>query len=483
MNQRKFILNLILIIVVNLMVKPLYIFGIERNIQNLIGAADYGLFYSLFNLSFIISILLDPGITNYNNRHIAQNEHLLSSSFSTISSAKLFLSFVYLIFIGIYGIVVNFNSIEWSMLIMLAFGQIFNSFTLYNRSNLAGLHKFQADTFVSILDKLLMILLCIPVIYLGYYKSQFSIFNFITIQTISLLGAAIVSFMLVLKHTSSFNLKFSFSGLKKILSESYPYAILAMLMLIYTKADTVLLKELNANGNEEVGIYAAAYRLIDALNMIAVLFAGLLYPIFSKMIKEKLDIEPLTKIAFSLLVIPSIVFALYSIFYAEEIMRLLYIHNISESTAIFKILIIAFVFICNGYIFGTLLTANGSIKLLNQISIFGVFVNCLLNILIIPTYGAIGSAYISLLTFVLVTSTQLIISFKKFRFSIRISYILRALFSLILVFFIAYISLSLDFNWLWKYFAGMGISIIILMISRLVPLKQLTLLIKQDKIV
>jgi O-antigen/teichoic acid export membrane protein len=483
MSQRKFILNLLLIIVVNLMVKPLYIFGIERNIQNLIGAADYGLFYSLFNLTFIISILLDPGITNYNNRHIAQNEHMLSSSFSSIISAKLLLTLVYLIFIAIYGLIVHFNSVEWSILGMLAFGQIFNSFTLYNRSNLAGLHKFQADTFISILDKLILILLCIPVLYLGYYKAQFSIYSFISLQTISLLGAAIFSFLLVYKHTSSFKLKFSYVGLKKIVIESYPYAILAMLMLIYTKADTVLLKELIPNGNEEVGIYAAAYRLIDALNMIAVLFAGLLYPIFSKMIKEKVDIEPLTKIAFALLVIPSMVLAMFSVFYADEIMKLLYIHNISESAAIFKVLIIAFIFICNGYIFGTLLTANGSIRLLNKIALLGVITNIILNIILIPHYGAIGSAFVSLFTFTIVTSTQLFFSFRTFQLSLRFNYLIRAIISLILIFSIAYLSLSLDFNWLWKYLIGMGISIIILMISRLVPLKQLTILIKQDKIV
>ena len=481
--QRKFILNLILIILVNLMIKPLYIFGIERNIQNLVGAADYGLFYSLFNLSFILSIILDPGITNYNNRHIAQNEHLLSSSFSNIISLKIFLTIIYIVFISIYALILNFNAQEWYLISLLVLGQILNSFTLYNRSNLAGMQLFKTDTFISILDKLLMIIICAPIIYFGFGITQFNIVTFITIQTFSFMGAAIISFFYVKKHTSFFKIHLNWEKSISIIKESYPFAILALLMLVYTKADTVLLKEIHKNGNEEVGVYAAAYRLIDALNMIAVLFSGLLYPIFARMIKEKHNIEGLVKTSFSLLVLPSAVFALFSFFYAENIMQMLYVTNVNSAAKIFQILIIGFVFICNGYIYGTLLTANGNIRLLNKIALFGVLVNIILNIIFIPLYGALGSAYVSVLTFFIVTSAQLYFCHHYFGIKVKLSYLIRALLSLIAILLICYLSIKLNFNWLGKYALGIFFSIIILIISRLLPIKQLTILVKQDKIV
>ncbi len=476
--QRKFILNLILIILVNLMIKPLYIFGIERNIQNIVGAADYGLFYSLFNLSFILSIILDPGITNYNNRHIAQNEHLLSTSFSNITSLKIFLTFVYFVFITIYAFVLKFNTEEWYLISLLVIGQILNSFTLYNRSNLAGMQLFKTDTFISILDKLLMIIVCVPIVYFGVGTTNFNIATFITLQTFSFFGAAIISFFYVKKHTNFFKIQLNWANSISILKESYPFAILALLMLIYTKADTVLLKEIHKNGNEEVGIYAAAYRLIDALNMIAVLFSGLLYPIFARMIKEKQNIEGLVKTSFSLLVLPSAVFALFSFLYAENIMQLLYTNNVDDAAKIFKILIVGFVFICNGYIYGTLLTANGNIRLLNKIAFIGVLINIMLNIVFIPFYGALGSAYVSVFTFFIVTSSQLYFSHKKFEIRVKLSYILRSLLSLIVITLICYVSMKLNFNWLSKYAIGIFLSILILILSRLLPIKQLTLLIK-----
>lgn len=479
--QRKFLLNLILIIVINLMIKPLYIFGVELHVQNLLGSESYGLYYSLFNLSFIFSFIIDPGITNYNNRHIAQNVHLLSNSFSKISITKIILSLIYCLAIAVYALSIGYNSYEWKLCGLLVFGQIFNSFTLYNRSNLAGLHFFKTDTFISILDKLIMIVLCAPVVFFGLFRDVFDIRFFVLLQTLSFAGSAVVSFYFVKKHTEFFTFKITIDDIKEILKNSYPYAILASLMLIYTKSDTVLIKELYPNGNEQVGIYAAAYRLIDALNMIAVLFSGLLYPIFSRMIKEKEDINALVKTAFSILVLPSIILAIFSSMNANGILIFLSDNHAEESADVFRIIIYSFIFICNGYVFGTLLTANGNIRLLNQIALAGVILNIALNIIYIPTYGAMASAYISIITFGFVTTMQMIYAFKYFNFKLNINSLTMGILSSILIFIVYYFVNHIDINWMYKLIIGSVLSILILWFCRLLPFRALSTLIKGSR--
>jgi len=59
------------------------------------------------------------------------------------------------------------------------------------------------------------------------------------------------------------------------------------------------------------------------------------------------------------------------------------------------ILIFAFLFISTTYIFGTLLTANGSLKQLNILAAITVFMNIGLNLLLIPRFKAEGAAYAS----------------------------------------------------------------------------------------
>lgn len=476
--QRKFLLNLILIIIINLMIKPLYIFGVELHVQNLLGSESYGLYYSLFNLSFIFSIIIDPGITNYNNRHIAQNEHLLSASFSKISVTKFILSGLYIISLTIYAILLGFNTYEWQLCGLLVLGQIFNSFTLYNRSNLAGMHLFKTDTLISILDKLIMIALCAPILLFGLFKNAFDIRTFVMLQTLSFAGSAIISFYFVKKHTHFFTFNITRPEIIQILKNSYPYAILASLMLIYTKADTVLIKEFYPSGNKEVGIYAAAYRLIDALNMIAVLFSGLLYPIFAKMIKDKQEVKQLVKTAFSILVLPSIILAIFAAMNANNILAFLSDNHAEESADVFRIIIFSFVFICNGYVFGTLLTANGNIRLLNKIALIGVLLNFTLNILYIPMYGAIASAYISILTFGFVTTTQMVYSFKYFKFKLNIKSLVMSVLAFCLISLVYYFFDHIDIFWAYKLLFGMLSSIIILWFCRLLPFRELSALIK-----
>ena len=69
--KREFILNLALLIAVNALVKPIYIFGIDRNIQNLVGSDSYGVYYALINFTFLGVVINDLGIQNFNAREIA----------------------------------------------------------------------------------------------------------------------------------------------------------------------------------------------------------------------------------------------------------------------------------------------------------------------------------------------------------------------------------------------------------------------------
>lgn len=473
--QRKFLTNLILIICVNLLIKPIYLFGVDRGIQNTLGSSSYGMYYALFNLSYIFSIFLDLGITNYNNRHIAQHEYLLTKYFTNISVIKLILSLFYFILLFIFAVFIGkYPPGELRLLSILLFGQIFNSYILYNRSNFAGLHLFKTDTLISVLDKVLMLLFCAPFLLITSLKQNLSIELFAFLQTFSFLTTALVSFYLIKKHTNAIRFKFNLSIFKVILKESYPYAILASLMVVYTKADTIILKEFHQKGNEEVGIYAAAYRLIEALNMIAILFAGLLYPIFSKMIKQKSNLNEMIKISVSLLVIPVTFFSISAYFYRYEIIHLLYKNHIAESSEVFGILIFSLIPICNSYIFGTLLTANGNIRLLNYNAAIGVVLNIVLNCLFVPRYGAQAAATISLITLICITIIQTYFSFTLLKINYKIRILLKFLGLIILTFLLNMSASFLNIPWVIKLFGALIVAYTITIWLKLLPLKKIS---------
>ncbi|MFM7234257.1 MAG: hypothetical protein ACKOZM_06670, partial [Flavobacteriales bacterium] len=67
--NKTFVSNLLMLIGVNLLIKPFYLLIIEAQVQERIGAENFGLYFALLNISFILNILPDLGITNWNNRN------------------------------------------------------------------------------------------------------------------------------------------------------------------------------------------------------------------------------------------------------------------------------------------------------------------------------------------------------------------------------------------------------------------------------
>ena len=93
-----------------------------------------------------------------------------------------------------------------------------------------------------------------------------------------------------------------------------------------------------------------------------------------------------------------------------------------------------FVAIATTYIFGTLLTANGNLRVLNQIAIGGMLLNLVLNFILIPKYEALGSAYASLITQFLIILFQLFVVRSVFKLNMNVKFLVSLGIYLILLF-------------------------------------------------
>ena len=199
MSQKKFVTNLALLLFLNLLIKPFWILGIDREVQNLVGEKEYGLYFALFNLSLVMNILLDVGISNFNNRNISQHSFLLNKHLSSLVVLKFMLAVLYSLLLLAVGLVLQYDERKLWMLVGLGFNQFLLSFILYLRSNIQGLHLFKIDSFISILDRLLMILLCGGLLLSHTYRQSFTVEHFIWIQTLCYVITAFFTFVVVLK--------------------------------------------------------------------------------------------------------------------------------------------------------------------------------------------------------------------------------------------------------------------------------------------
>ena len=110
--QKKFITNLGFLLVLNFLIKPFYILGIDAEIINRVGAESYGVYFTLFNFSFLFNIVLDLGINNYSTTTLAKSEHLLAKFFSRLLSLKILLLGVYVLLTLLMGLVWGYSNYE-----------------------------------------------------------------------------------------------------------------------------------------------------------------------------------------------------------------------------------------------------------------------------------------------------------------------------------------------------------------------------------
>ena len=443
--RKKLLSGLFWILLANLIVKPLWLLGIEVGVQNAVGTEMYGFYFGIFNITYIFNILLDLGITNFNTRNIARHPRLIDKHLPAILGIKLLLLGLYLLVTFSVGLLLGYGSLQFRLLAWLTLNQFLSSLILYLRSNFEGLLLFKWDSLLSILDRLLMIVICGMMLWGwrgGAAAGGFTIFHFVYAQTAAYLVTAIVACTVLARRTGLRRLRLNIPFTVVIIKKSLPFALLVLLMASYNRIDPILLQKLSqpGTGDYNAGIYAGAFRLLDALTMIAYLFSVPLLPVFSKMTKADAlahgngELRNTVRLVFSLIMVFALTAACTLACIDDELMELLYDGNTGDYASVFRILVFGIIPISVTYVFGTLLTAGGKLRQLNIFAATSLAVNIVVNILLIPRFGAVGSAWAGLSAQVLMAATQLVAALYLFKIPLSGGFILKlSLFALSVV--------------------------------------------------
>ena len=473
--RKKFAGNLLLLIFANLLVKPFWIFGIDRVVQNRVQPEEYGTYFALLNFSYLFGIVLDFGLNNFNNRAVSRHPSRLATYLPNLMVLKFGLSFLYFLVAFASAAAWGYSMLQIKMLALLALNQVILSYILYLRSNLTALHLFKIDSVVSVLDRLLAIGFCGYFLYMPIYAhTDFNINYFICSQTVALLITAMVAFVAIQGRTA-YQLKlWRWRYVRAILMKSAPFAMLGLLMTIYYRIDSIMLERMY--GPAENYTYGQSYRLLDAINQFGYLFGVPLLPLFAGMIRRREDIKDLLSFSAVLMFLFSGCAAILCAFFSHEIMHLLYTHVSGYSSNIFSLLMISFIPISSVYIFGTLLTAYGSMKVLNIIAIAGIVVNVILNLLLIPPYGAMGTTIATLITQMVVAGFHIYAANVTFKIKWEWSLLLRLGTFSVLGIVASWMLSRVPMMWMLRLGINGAVLVVLIFVLRLLPLEVLKML-------
>src|SRR6218665_2157406 len=166
--QKLFLKGLGITLLLNLLVKPATIFLVDIRMQNILGKTSYGNFAAILNFTFLFSMLLDMGITNYMTKTIAQYPHLLRKYANRLFTLRLLLIAVYAIWTIILFYITNMDKHYAWILFCLIIYQISTITVNYVRAYTGGLLKFGLDAVLSVVERTIYFVLGLCLLY-GFF--------------------------------------------------------------------------------------------------------------------------------------------------------------------------------------------------------------------------------------------------------------------------------------------------------------------------
>lgn len=251
--------------------------------------------------------------------------------------------------------------------------------------------------------------------------------NGILIATVSSAAVNFLLHYLLACHYITIKPEFNWSVWKKIIGKSWPLAITIILNLIYLRADTLVLSLFKSNA--EVGLYGAAYRVIDVLTTIPFMFAGIILPILTSawLAGNKDYFKNVLQKSFDFMAMLAVPLIVGSQLLGHPIMRFVAGSDFAASGDILKYLIIAVAAIFLGTIFSHAVIALDKQKKLIWFYVFTSLSSLTAYFILIPKYSYYGAAGVTIYSEVLIAIFSIICVYKYSRFKPNLKTLFKSL--------------------------------------------------------
>ncbi|MFH1536964.1 MAG: flippase [Patescibacteria group bacterium] len=377
-------------------------------IARYLGDEMYGKFSFAMSLVGILVVVADFGMGVLLIREVARKKELTKKYLENILVLKMFFSVIAYGLIYLCLIILQKDEITVQLTILAGIFIVINSFELLFYTVFRAWEKMKFEAITKIIYDFSLLGIGMLFIWKGF-SAQMLMTSYIIATCISF----IISFTFIRKYFTKFKLEFDFSFSKKILKQSWPFALSSIFIILYFKIDTVMLSSMRSD--QEVGWYNAAYNLVFALFMIPTVFDIIFYPILSKAFSNKSEFKYVCKKLFTYAICIAIPAGLLVFFLREPLVNIIYADKYPLAIPILGILVWSFIINFINRFHFIINSANLQILITKQMAL-GVLLNIGLNFFLIPKYGTIGAAWATVaaeILGILVLSYYALIKYRK----------------------------------------------------------------------
>jgi O-antigen/teichoic acid export membrane protein len=382
MSNKRIAKNFVLILLAE-SVRSVFQFFFIKRLTNTLSNESYGEYLSVFNTISLLYIIIHFGLEMYGTREIAKNPEKASVIIGDILQIRIILFFITLGILFLYlnaGLGIASNYFYYFAAIKLLGDAILINWFFQ------GIEDFKTLAY----RQMLLFPLMLGSLYL-FVNYENDLFNAILVNSITYLS---LSILLIITYLRKAKIHFSinFNRWKTIINQSFPMGIMFFMVIIYTRSDIELIKQLIPNSAYKVSLYGATVALITIAAMVSSLLQQVFFPRISRTNDKEFQGKVLSYY-FDISLLVGVLFTLLIYTFPSELLLLQFKSSYLEAESLlkffaFKIMLIYFVVSLS-----TPFLANGQQKIVMVITIFSALLNIIGNLVLIPIYDIYGAAY------------------------------------------------------------------------------------------
>jgi O-antigen/teichoic acid export membrane protein len=362
-----------------------------------LGPKDFGLYSYVLSFAWLFASFSSLGLESISTREIVKHPDRRNEINGTVFFLRLAGGIVALVVTGITLTIIGEETYT-SILILIFSGsfilQAFTAIEYYFRGIVKAKYNAYALSASVILSSALKVI---------FILQKASIIYFVIAATAEYLFLAIGLVIVYRQNNLSiFNWKYSKAWASSLLKDSWPLALSGIVVMIYMRIDQVMIK--NMMSDEAVGYYAAAVRLCEAWYFIPVTLCNAIFPaiVNAKNVSEAFYNNRMQKL-YDLLTWLAIAIAIPVTIFSSLIIQLLFGSDFADASPVLTIYIWAGVAVFLGVASSQYLINENLTKLSFMRTLIGMILNVILNFILIPSYGIVGSAVATLVSYTVVT--------------------------------------------------------------------------------
>ncbi len=360
-----------------------------------LGPADLGKYYFAISFTTIFAIFIDLGLANVIIREVAKEGSKAGRLLANILGLKLPLAFLSLL---IAVVIINFSHpdpLVKTLVYISCISMVLDSFTSTFFAVVRGFHNLKYESIASIVFQIIVLIVGYGALLLGY-----GLVAAMSALALASLYNFFYSFWVTARRIK---LKISLAWDKELLKDiariAWPFAVYAIFQRFYTYSDSVLLAFFA--GDEQVGLYQVAFKIIFALQFLPLAFTASLYPALSAYWQyNRSQLAVTFERALNYLVIISWPIIFGVVLLADKIV-LLFKGGYGGAVLPLRITIIALFFIFANFPIGSLLNACDRQRRNTWNMGIVAVVSILMNLALIPRFQAVGASVVVLITNIL----------------------------------------------------------------------------------